>query len=90
MKTSLQLHINWLKPLGIVSNYKWTVESLSDPDYGHNIITGTLCLIKNQKLRKTFTKGPNFRQPLSLNYSRCKKEIDCAIEGFAGSLQVKP
>ena len=33
--------------------------------------------------------GPTFREPKSLNYSRCKKEIDRAFEEFAGSLILK-
>ena len=33
-----------------------------DPDHGR-IITVDRPLIKNQKLRKLFTKGPNFREP---------------------------
>ena len=41
-------------------------------DHGH-IITGDLRLIKKQKLRKLFTKGPNFREPQPLNYSRYKR-----------------
>ena len=39
-----------------------------DPDHGH-IIIGDLYFIKNQNLRKIFTKSPNFREPQSLNYS---------------------
>ena len=30
--------------------------------------------------------GPNFREPQSLNYSRCKKEIGRAIERFDTNL----
>ena len=30
--------------------------------------------LKNQKLRKNFCKGANFKDPQSLNYSRCKKD----------------
>ena len=30
--------------------------------------------VKNQKLRKNFCKGANFKDPKSLNYSRCKKD----------------
>ena len=41
------------------------------------------------RLRKLFTKGPDFREPHSLNYSGCKKEIDCAVEEFSGSYALK-
>lgn len=58
------------------------------PNHGH-IISKDLSLIQNQKLRKPLTGGPNFSQWQSLNYSKCKKEIDYAIEEFAGSLRLK-
>ena len=57
-------------------------------DHGH-IITGNIRFIKNQKLRKPVTKSSNFRQLQSFNHSICKKEIDHAIEKFAGSLRLK-
>ena len=50
---------------------------------------GNLRLIKNQNLRKLFTKGPDFRVALSLNYSRSKKDIERATEEFAGTLRLK-
>ena len=55
-------------------------------DHGH-IITGDLNLIKKPNLRKHFYKGSNFREWQSLNYSRCKKEIEWTIKRFAGSLR---
>ena len=45
--------------------------------------------VKNQKLRKNFCKGANFRDPQSLNYSRCKKDIDQANEEFSRNLRLK-
>ena len=33
--------------------------------------------------------GPNFREPQSLNYSRCKKEIGRAIERFDTNFRLK-
>ena len=63
-----------------------TVKIQNSVTHDH-IITGDLRLIKNQKLEKHFSKGLNFKQPQPLNYPRCKKEIDRAIEEFAGSLK---
>ena len=40
-------------------------------------------------MRNFFTEAPKFREPQPLNYSRCKKEIDPAIDEFAGSLRIK-
>ena len=50
-------------------------------------LQGDLNLIKKQNLRKHFYKGSNFREWQSLNYSRCKKEIEWTIKRFAGSLR---
>ena len=46
-------------------------------------------MIKNEKLRKLFTKSPNFRELQSLNHVICKKEIDHVIEKLAGRLKLK-
>jgi len=45
-----------------------------DKHHGH-VITGNLKIIKNNKLRKLISKGPNFREPRSINWNRCKTEI---------------
>ena len=42
--------------------YNCENSELCDLDHGHTI-TGDKRIIKNQKLRKLFTKGPNFREP---------------------------
>ena len=55
-----------------------------DPENGH-IITGDVLLIKNQKLRSLSLRVNIFWEPNTLNYSKCKKEIDRIIEEFAGS-----
>jgi len=45
-----------------------------DPHHKH-IITGDLRLIENTKLRKLLTKGPNYREPCSINFSKALTEI---------------
>ena len=50
---------------------------------------GICIFLKKQKLRNFFTETPKFREPQPSNYSSCKKEIDPAIEEFAGSLRIK-
>ena len=59
-----------------------------DPHHKH-IITGDLRLIENMKLRKLLTKGPNFREPRSLNFSKALKEIELAIDSCIESLSSK-
>ena len=59
-----------------------------------NSVTETMAISlqgiwKKQKLRKHFYKGSNFREWQSLNYSRCKKEIEWTIKRFAGSLKLE-
>ena len=41
-----------------------------DQDHGH-IITGDLRIVENSKLRKLLTKGPNYREPKTVNYGKC-------------------
>ena len=62
-----------------------------DPHHKH-VITGDLRVVSNPKLRKLLTKGPNYREPKTLNYSKCRKEIatslGVAIDNFAAKFSV--
>ena len=49
-----------------------------DPHHNH-VITGDLRVVQNPKLRKLLTKGPNYREPNTLNYSSCKSEIKSSL-----------
>ena len=69
-----------------IFNYKETVEEyvqgcelkmecncsssqFSDKDHGH-VVTGDLRIIKNQKLRELFKKGPNYREKKAINWKK--------------------
>jgi hypothetical protein len=49
---------------------------------GHHkhILTGDLSIVKNNKLRKLFMKGPNFREPKPINFQKCYDVIETAID----------
>lgn len=49
-----------------------------NPDHGH-IITGNLNIVENSKLRSLLTKGPNYREPVNINYRKCLTEVDNGI-----------
>ena len=59
-----------------------------DPHHKH-IVSGDLRVVSNQKLRKLLSKGPNYREPKTLNYSKCKKEINSTLLLAIDSLSVK-
>ena len=50
-----------------------------DQNHGH-ILTGDLRIIKNEPLRKLIQKGPNFREPHSINWKRCRKKIEEGLD----------
>lgn len=50
-----------------------------DRDHNH-IITGDLRLIENQHLRKLISKGPNYREPRTLNLKKCRETIENGTE----------
>ena len=56
-----------------------------DPHHKH-IITGDLRLIKNSKLCKLMTKGPNYREPRTI---KALTEIKCAINACIETLASK-
>ena len=49
-----------------------------DPYHGH-VITGNLAIIKNNKLRKIFTKGPKYREPRKIDFLKAKA---CILDGI--------
>ena len=59
-----------------------------DPHHKH-IVTGDLRVVSNQKLRKLLSKGPNYREPKTLNYHKCKQSIESSITSCIDSLGVK-
>ena len=50
-----------------------------DSYHGH-IITGDLRFIQNSQLRSLLVKGPNYREPSNINYSKCLDEVKSAVE----------
>ena len=59
-----------------------------DPHHKH-IVSGDLRIIANQKLRKLFSKGPNYREPKMLNYRKCKQSIESSLKSCIDNLAVK-
>ena len=59
-----------------------------DPHHKH-IVSGDLRVVSNQKLRKLLSKGPNYREPRTLNYNKCKKEINTTLLLAIDNLSVK-
>ena len=57
-----------------------------DEHHGH-VLTGNLQLIKNSKLRKLLKKGPNFREPRSINFNKCKTEISVGLDKYIMTMQ---
>ena len=59
-----------------------------DPHHKH-IVTGDLRIIENSKLRKLLTKGPNYREARTINFSKCREEMERTISECASSLSKK-
>ena len=59
-----------------------------DPNHGH-IVTGDLRIVENSKLRKLLSKGPNYRENKTINYSKCNKEINQGLDLCASNLASK-
>ena len=48
-------------------------------NHGH-VLTGYLRIITNSKLRKLASKGPNFREAMSINWNKCTREIEIGLD----------
>ena len=51
-----------------------TTSPFTDANHGH-IVSGDICIVQNNKLRKLLCKGPKYREPVSIHFSNCKTEI---------------
>ena len=60
----------------------------SDPHHGH-VVTGDLRIIENAKLRKLFSKGPNYRENKTINYHKCMNEIVKSLDACASYMGAK-
>ena len=59
-----------------------------DTDHGH-IMTGDLRIIENQHLRKIIAKGPNYREPQSINWHKCKETVMNGLEEYTTNISSK-
>jgi hypothetical protein len=50
-----------------------------DP-YHQHIVTGDLRIIENLKLRKLLSKGPNYRENRTINYSKCLQAVERSLD----------
>ena len=50
-------------------------------DHGH-IVTGDLRIIKNGKLRKLFIKGPKYREPSMIDFSKARQCLNNGLNEF--------
>ena len=59
-----------------------------DPHHNH-VITGDLRFVTNVKLRQLLSKGPNYREARTINFKKCKDEIQSSISSCVENLAAK-
>ena len=47
-----------------------------------HVITGNLKIISDSRIRKTVSKGPNYRFPNHIDFFKCREEIASALNEF--------
>ena len=52
----------------------------ADSHHGH-IITGDLKIVENNSLRKLFSKGPKYREPVKIDWDKVETELVQGVEG---------
>jgi len=59
-----------------------------DQDHGH-ILTGDLRLVENQHLRKLISKGPNYREPRTIIWKKCREAVENGTDACINNLLAK-
>ena len=76
------VHIEIDEDISIIQNLpscECSSSPFCDPHHNH-IVTGDLRIIENQKLRKLFSKGPNYREAKPFNLKKCKESILISLD----------
>jgi hypothetical protein len=58
------------------------ISPFKDDTHGH-VCSGDLRLVQNPKLRRLFSKGPNYREPVPLNWTKAR---ECIADGLRSSV----
>ena len=64
--------------------FNYTISPFADPDHVH-IVTGYIRIVQNKKLKKLLRKGPKYRVPVSINFSKCKTETKSSLRKFSSN-----
>ena len=64
------------------------VSSFCDPPHKHTI-TGVSLIMINNNLRKLLTKGPNYREPRTIKFSKALIEITTALDTCIEAMTLK-
>ena len=59
--------------------------AFTDQNHG-NIVTGDLRFIDNSDFRRLLSKGPNYREPRSISWKKCRENILIGVDVCAGNM----
>ena len=71
-----------------INSCECSASTFCDPNHGH-IITGNLAIIKDNKLRKILSKGPNYREQNIINWKACRQKIEIGVNDFIHECNMK-
>ena len=63
---------------------KYSVDFVN-PERQH-VLTGNLKIVKNNKLRKLFSKGPKYREPVEIKWEDAKGAVEDGVNTFMEGL----
>ena len=55
-------------------------ESVFKDNYHNHIVSGDLSIVKDLKLKELFQKGPQYREPVTINFEDSRKEIASSVK----------
>ena len=69
-------------------NCNCSESSFCDPYHKH-VITGNLNIVQHNALKKLLSKGPNFREKKTINFSKAKNDIISSLDALIDNLVAK-
>ena len=67
---------------------KWMNKLQTPHPHGFNrhVITGNLNVIPDARVRNSISKGPKYRFPSKIDFSKCRREIAASLNDFSNRL----
>ena len=83
VRRQLSIYFEDLADIDIDSNTPMIVKIIIMYTSARHVIVGNLNIIPDERARNIISKGPKYRFPSNIDFSKCRREIDASLNDFS-------